>query len=714
MATRILFDPRVDLPDGTTGSSPVIVEATPTGIRADGSVFVLPTTLSFTISTAADQILLAAPAASWGWNLAVRRAGAMLYGASQAGSVLARRTVTWTDAASVTWADLTDLDPATLEPTPAASASWTATQELAQAAKDAVDALKAGAPGALDTFLELATQLQADESGAAALAALVGTKAPLVSPALTGTPTVPTVAGSTDSSTKAASTAFVQAVAAALGTAVAATYVTKAVHNLKPSHLGKTRARLAAAVAGTGLARISFWGDSITAGETAAPFAVNSPTVRFRDILAAAGYPIGGTGVVLSHNGQSGQDSRITTTGTGWTTYGQVIDYSQASGATRTFTSDQAGTIAELYYNDTNTGSFQWAVDGGAPQTVTLGATLTNKTATITGLPNTTHTITVTNTAVGYTVLINGFAIRSATGVVVDNWGVGGSNSADWASTAAGGLAAGQAAISTATNPDLIVINIMANDVLGNVGDTTFKTNMQAVITRALTLGTPDVLLVANVPNGVADDTVYRARLYELATTNDLPLLDLQDRWGTATAAAALNLFSAGNLHPNPAGYADMGAAFAGVLNLAAAAVPSPPSFAATVCDASLMADTVMTSSSFVTIPLPTENTDTGNHYDPTTGLYTVPSTGFYMIAARVRVSDGTSAGLNVGFGVHTSIADGPFFQWNVTATSNGGRQAWPYVRMSMFNAGDQLRLYGFFQGGATVSQAAMTIQRIA
>lgn len=48
----------------------------------------------------------------------------------------------------------------------------------------------------------------------AALAELDTEKAPLASPALTGTPTAPTVAGTTDSTTKIATTAFVQAVAA--------------------------------------------------------------------------------------------------------------------------------------------------------------------------------------------------------------------------------------------------------------------------------------------------------------------------------------------------------------------------------------------------------------------------------------------------------------------------------------------------------------------
>ena len=53
---------------------------------------------------------------------------------------------------------------------------------------------------------------QSDVSGLSAALALL---APLASPGFTGTPTVPTVAGTADSSTKAASTAFVQAVAQA-------------------------------------------------------------------------------------------------------------------------------------------------------------------------------------------------------------------------------------------------------------------------------------------------------------------------------------------------------------------------------------------------------------------------------------------------------------------------------------------------------------------
>lgn len=66
------------------------------------------------------------------------------------------------------------------------------------------------APSALDTLGEIATQLASDESAAAALTTSVAAKAPINSPALTGTPTAPT-ASTADNSTQIATTAYVQA-----------------------------------------------------------------------------------------------------------------------------------------------------------------------------------------------------------------------------------------------------------------------------------------------------------------------------------------------------------------------------------------------------------------------------------------------------------------------------------------------------------------------
>lgn len=80
----------------------------------------------------------------------------------------------------------------------------------------AIAALLASAPAALDTLNELAAALGNDPNFATTVTNAIALKAPINSPGLTGTPTAPTVAGTTDNTTKIATTAFVQAVAALL------------------------------------------------------------------------------------------------------------------------------------------------------------------------------------------------------------------------------------------------------------------------------------------------------------------------------------------------------------------------------------------------------------------------------------------------------------------------------------------------------------------
>ncbi len=87
--------------------------------------------------------------------------------------------------------------------------------------KTAVDNLIASAPGALDTLDELAAALGDDANYAATVTTALAGKAPLASPALTGTPTAPTASGGTNT-TQIATTAFVAAAVTA-GAGVAAT-----------------------------------------------------------------------------------------------------------------------------------------------------------------------------------------------------------------------------------------------------------------------------------------------------------------------------------------------------------------------------------------------------------------------------------------------------------------------------------------------------------
>ena len=85
----------------------------------------------------------------------------------------------------------------------------------------AITALLNGAPGALDTLKELADAMADDASFATTMTNVLALKAPLLSPAITGIPTVPTAVAGTNTA-QAASTAFVEAARVILAAADAA------------------------------------------------------------------------------------------------------------------------------------------------------------------------------------------------------------------------------------------------------------------------------------------------------------------------------------------------------------------------------------------------------------------------------------------------------------------------------------------------------------
>ncbi|MFS3547404.1 phage tail protein [Escherichia coli] len=106
-------------------------------------------------------------------------------------------------------------------PTPAAGDNTTqvATTAFVQAA---LTALINGAPATLDTLKEIAAAINNDPNFSTTINNALALKAPLLSPALTGTPTAPTAAQSVNN-TQIATTAFVKsAIAAMVGSAPAA------------------------------------------------------------------------------------------------------------------------------------------------------------------------------------------------------------------------------------------------------------------------------------------------------------------------------------------------------------------------------------------------------------------------------------------------------------------------------------------------------------
>lgn len=157
--------------------------------------------------------------------------------ASEAWTAIATSDVTGLDTALTGKADashthttsqVTGLDTALAAKAPLASPTFTGTPLVPTAAagtnttqaastafvSTAVANLVASAPGLLDTLDELAAALGDDPNFATTITTALSAKAPLASPALTGTPTAPTAAAAT-STTQVATTAMVQAAIAA-------------------------------------------------------------------------------------------------------------------------------------------------------------------------------------------------------------------------------------------------------------------------------------------------------------------------------------------------------------------------------------------------------------------------------------------------------------------------------------------------------------------
>lgn len=330
-------------------------------------------------------------------------------------------------------------------------------------------------------------------------------------------------------------------------------------YNFKGSNTRKLRASLAKAAQGS----VQHWvviGDSIPAGymgDGASPIidATKAWPRIMRSHIAAQGIPVGGTGFVPTSDTQVAFDSRWSVTGT-WSVNTSGYMSTVQNGATATFVSDTAGTQVDVYYYGTG-GAFTVNIDGLGAVTPTAGATLIPMKYTVTGLANTTHTVVITasNTTARY---ITGASVTGASGLVVSNLALSGSTSAQWADSTTVGFPnnarVGALAVSSIT-PDVVFLELGGNDHLQSVSSAAFKASMTTLRTQ---FSSSDVILVA-IPSWtyMLDDH------YDLADSLDVPLIDWFDRYGGGGSGQPLNnnglITDTLNIHPNQAWHLDAG-----------------------------------------------------------------------------------------------------------------------------------------------------------
>lgn len=308
------------------------------------------------------------------------------------------------------------------------------------------------------------------------------------------------------------------------------------------------------------------------AGRIAADLTARGLATNIEDLLAMGG----NAGVVpiaqLRGNIKTGFNAASPWAETASTTLGGCMIVNSTDATALTYSPEVNVDTFELWdVQAPAAGVIEYSVDGGAwtQLTQTNAAASARRTQIAAGSLGA-HTLSVRR--VSGTAFFAGVRAWDSAVHAMDiiNGGRGGATAALVANKAAG-FASGSVLAGYASTCDLIIIGpLQVNDeVAGTAVNTTFKTNMQTLITDSKA-GGASVLLVTGHP--VAPGSVsyavqetYRVALKELATLNDVPLFDCYALFGSYEAMQAQS-WIANVYHKNKAGYQAEATAIAAAL----------------------------------------------------------------------------------------------------------------------------------------------------
>jgi lysophospholipase L1-like esterase len=339
-------------------------------------------------------------------------------------------------------------------------------------------------------------------------------------------------------------------------------------------------AQVAAGVPGA-TAKIVAMGDSTTRGYESATsdFTALSYPVELARALTADGVAaqydnfLGGS----PDNGEI-SDARISfidgATWGGNEDAGGTPIYLDGTGQGFTFTLDAPGDYdrVQLSYIDVGSGSVNVSIDGGPVlSTIHFGNTGNTLTTTI-DIPAGMHSaLTVTSTS-SNPVFIQGAAFYSSTipAVQVYNAGIPGIDSGQSDTSLVNGMAVkgsaegyGPTAGVAALQPNLVLIDLGLNDILGDL-DTTAQTvaNISQMVTTLRSVGSDVIIVIPNPSSSasvIAALPALRSALETYALSANVPIIDLSatydDSWADLNAAGLMSDY----VHPDATLYADIG-----------------------------------------------------------------------------------------------------------------------------------------------------------
>ena len=230
---------------------------------------------------------------------------------------------------------------------------------------------------------------------------------------------------------------------------------------------------------------------------------------------------------------------------------------SPGAGSDLTFTpTGNVDTIDVWTYNTSSRGTIAVKIDGAAVASINcaVGNGWTRNTYTVTAGA---HTVALAKPTVADVYILGVDAYLSTVrSVRVANWGVSGSATGSWTNDA-GGIFSLSAI--TAYAPDLSVIMLGINDAAAPVSAATYGTRLSTLIDTCKATGS--VVLVSPIQSNPAtgrvdDEQAYRDKMYELAASKDVPLIDAFNLYGAYSTSEGL---WADDLHLTAKGYARLG-----------------------------------------------------------------------------------------------------------------------------------------------------------
>lgn len=330
------------------------------------------------------------------------------------------------------------------------------------------------------------------------------------------------------------------------------------------------RSAVARVRSGVGPATLWLGGDSTTAG-VSAPYATVYPaalTALINSRIAPAAMT---WTTALSPTGTL--DPRVTTSG--WSNPDNGYWLSSAPGATLSYAPSalamgpQEVDTVDIYWIPLwDGGTFTVSTTNGAPL-----ATVNTRTAgyahrTTVALGSTMTSPTITITAGRAPVLIVALNAYNSTKPVIQvgNFGFSGSTAAGW-QWPPGRNGNGFATLYATDPPDLMVLDLGINDAAAGEPVAAYRTYMQTLISRGR-----DVLLKTMVPSEYPPWSTYEPQyvgaVKDLASANNIGVVDTWDRWGGSYSDAASVGWYQDTLHPSALGNADVATAVYQALRL--------------------------------------------------------------------------------------------------------------------------------------------------